>query len=77
MEPEHLRLSPEGAFPSRRGNGATLRLHLNQQGFWARLAGLAAGTDAYGAERKVSGERLAVVARLPSRLLVGRAMAPS
>ena len=33
MEPEHLDLPPRGAFPSRSGNRATLRLHLSQQGF--------------------------------------------
>jgi hypothetical protein len=33
MEPEHLRLSPEGRVPEPQGNGATLRLHLNQPGF--------------------------------------------
>jgi len=42
MEPEHLGLPPRGAFPSRSGNRATLRLHLSQQGF---------GRESTGADR--------------------------
>jgi hypothetical protein len=43
MEPEHLGLPPRGAFPSRSGNRAALRLHLSQLGFGRDRPGQHAG----------------------------------
>jgi hypothetical protein len=66
MEPEHLGLPPRGAFPSRSGNRAALRLHLSQLGFGRDRPGAA---RRYVCDTEPSGvrERLAVVVRLPSR----------
>src|ERR1043166_6420910 len=76
MEPEHLRLSPEGRVPEPQGERRHAPAPPKSARLWARLAGLPAGTDAHGAEREASGERLAVVARLPQPLLVAIADGP-